>query len=261
YEFSVNWAHKVNNDLHFELRFNWTYTKNKYVYVDEPDYPYVWQVQTGRPLYSCVGYIAEGLFQSEEEIKMHADQTGLGSTPMVGDIKYRDINGDGKITTEDQAIVSPYGSLPRIQYGIGLSLNYKKFDFGVFFNGSDKTKRFIQGMQPFHANMGNAKGVMQWIADSYWSESNPNPNAEFPRLGLTNADDAQNTPNSTYWLRNFRYIRWKTLEVGYSFKFCRVYFSGDNLAVWSPFKYWDPEIWWNSYPLQRTFNFGVQVKI
>ena len=261
YEFSVNWAHKVNNDLHFELRFNWTYTKNKYVYVDEPDYPYVWQVQTGRPLYSCVGYIAEGLFQSEEEIKMHADQTGLGSTPMVGDIKYRDINGDGKITTEDQAIVSPYGSLPRIQYGIGLSLNYKKFDFGVFFNGSDKTKRFIQGMQPFHANMGNAKGVMQWIADSYWSESNPNPNAEFPRLGLNNADDAQNTPNSTYWLRNFRYIRWKTLEVGYSFKFCRVYFSGDNLAVWSPFKYWDPEIWWNSYPLQRTFNFGVQVKI
>ena len=131
----------------------------------------------------------------------------------------------------------------------------------MFFNGSDKTKRFIQGMQPFHANMGNAKGVMQWIADSYWSESNPNPNAEFPRLGLNNADDAQNTPNSTYWLRNFRYIRWKTLEVGYSFKFCRVYFSGDNLAVWSPFKYWDPEIWWNSYPLQRTFNFGVQVKI
>jgi TonB-linked SusC/RagA family outer membrane protein len=261
YELSLNWAHKVTKDFNFELRFNWTYTKNKYVYVDEPDYPYVWQLQTGRPIYSCVGYVAEGLFESEEEIKLHADQSGLGSTPMVGDIKYRDINGDGKITSEDQAIISPYGSLPRIQYGIGLSLNYKKFDFGVFFNGSDKTKRLVTGLQPFHGNMSANKNVMQWIADDYWSEDNPNPNASFPRLGLTDADDAQNTPNSTFWLRNFRFIRWKTLELGYSFRYCRLYFSGDNLAVWSPFKEWDPELWWYDYPLQRTFNFGIQVKL
>ena len=61
--------------------------------------------------------------------------------------------------------------------------------------------------------------------------------------------------------RNGNFIRFKTLELGYSFPHCRIYFSGDNLAVWSPFKLWDPELSWNSYPLQRTFNIGVQVNI
>ena len=192
---------------------------------------------------------------------MHADQSGLGSTPMVGDIKYRDLNGDGKITTEDRVMISEYGSLPRMQYGIGVNLTWKKLDFGVFFNGSAKIKKILQGFQPFHANNSSQRTVMQWVADSYWAESNPDANASFPRLGLSESDDANNQPSSTFWLRDFSFLRWKTLEIGYSFRHCRLYFSGDNLAVFSPFKYWDPEIWWNSYPLQRTFNIGVQIKI
>ena len=80
---------------------------------------------------------------------------------------------------------------------------------------------------------------------------------QFYRLGLTNADDAQNTPNSTCLAVTSTSAG--RHEVGYSFKYCRPFRV--TTSLWSPFKYWDPEIWWNSYPLQRTFNFGVQVKI
>ena len=261
FEASLTWRRNWNKDFSMELRGNVTYNLNKYTYVDEPDYPYVWQSQTGMPLSYIRGYLAEGLFSSQEEINNHADQSGLGSTPMVGDIKYRDVNGDGKITSLDEVMISDYGSMPRLQYGFGASFNWKHFDFSVFFNGSAKTRVAIQGMQPFHSNTSGNRTVMQWIADDHWSESNPNPKAAYPRLGLAAADDANNVPTSSYWVRDFSFMRWKTLEMGYSFKQCRVYFSGDNLAVFSPFKLWDPEIWWSSYPLQRTFNIGIQVKI
>lgn len=103
------------------------------------------------------------------------------------------------------------------------------------------------------------RNLMQWIADDHWSVDNPNPNAAYPRLGITSADTSNNTQASSFWVRNANFLRFKSLEIGYRFPYCRVYFSGDNLAVFSPFKLWDPELSWNSYPLQRTFNLGVQL--
>ena len=124
------------------------------------------------------------------------------------------------------------------------------------------------GYAPFLTSGGDGIGgetlprnMMQWIADSHWSVSNPDPNAKYPRLGITNADISNNVQPSSYWVRNASFLRFKTLEVGYTFKFCRVYFSGDNIAVFSPFKLWDPELSWNSYPLQQTFNLGVQFNL
>jgi TonB-linked SusC/RagA family outer membrane protein len=261
FELSVNWRKNLAKDFHIDLRGNLTYNQNKYVYVDDPNYPYVWQTTTGKPLSRLTGYIAEGLFKDERDIALSPDQTSLGSTPKPGDIKYRDVNGDGKITSEDEVMISPYGSTPRLQYGIGISFDWKKIDFGVFFNGSAKRSIMINGLDPFNTQSGHGnRNVMQWIAENYWSESNPNPDAKYPRLGLTQSDISNNTQPSTYWMRCGNFLRWKTLEIGYSFPHCRVYFSGDNLAVWSPFKLWDPEIWWNTYPLQRTLNIGIQVK-
>ena len=153
-------------------------------------------------------------------------------------------------------MISPYGTTPRIQYGLGMNVTYKKFDFGVFFNGSAKRTIMISGISPFGQSDYN---VMQFIADDYWSESNPNPNAKYPRLGLTSSQTANNTVASTYWMHNGNFIRFKTLELGYKFKYGRVYLNGDNIAVFSPFKLWDPELSWNAYPLQRTFNIGVQL--
>ena len=254
-ELSVNWRKEFTKDLYVDFRGNFTYTENKYVNLDEPVYPYVWKTSTGKPLSRTTGYIAQGLFSSQEEIDNSPTQN-LGSTVKPGDIKYRDVNGDGKIDGSDQVMISPYGTTPRILYGLGMNVTYKKFDFGVFFNGSAKRTIMISGISPFGQSDYN---VMQFIADDYWSESNPNPNAKYPRLGLTSSQTANNTVASTYWMRNGNFIRFKTLELGYKFKYGRVYLNGDNIAVFSPFKLWDPELSWNAYPLQRTFNIGVQL--
>ncbi|MBR3075436.1 MAG: TonB-dependent receptor [Bacteroidales bacterium] len=259
-ELSVKWKKQLSRDLLVDLRFNYTYAKNKYVYVDEPDYPYVWQTETGKPLSRMTGYIAEGLFQSEEEIANSADQSSFGSSVMVGDIKYRDVNGDGKITTADRVMLSPYGTMPRIQYGIGASINWKKFDFSVYFNGSAKRNIMLSGFEPFIADDSNDHNLMQWIADGYWREGADNSNATYPRLGLLKSNIYNNRQPSSFWMRKADFLRFKTLEFGWSFPFGRVYINGDNIAVWSPFKYWDPELSYYSYPLSRTFNLGVQFK-
>ena len=259
-ELSLKWKKQINKDFLVDMRFNYTYARNKYVYVDEPDYPYVWQTSTGKPLSRMTGYIAEGLFQSEEEIANSADQSSFGSSVMVGDIKYRDVNGDGKITTVDQVMLSPYGSMPRIQYGIGCSVNYRKFDFSVYFNGSAKRNIMLSGFEPFIADDSNDHNLMQWIADGYWREGADNTNATYPRLGLLKSNIYNNRQPSSYWMRKADFFRFKTLEFGWSFPFGRVYVSGDNIAVWSPFKYWDPELSYYSYPLSRTVNVGFQFK-
>ena len=268
FEMSLNWNKQLNKDLNVDVRANLTYNRNRYDYVDEPNYPYVWQTTTGKPLSRLTGYVAEGLFESQEEIDNWADQSQLGSTVRPGDIKYRDINGDGKITTEDQVMLESDGWTPHLQYGFGVNVQWKKWDFGVFFNGSGKRKIMINsGYSPFLASGGDGdlenlgRNLMQWIADDHWSVDSPNPHATYPRLGLTNADISNNIQPSSYWVRNASFIRFKTLELGYTFKYCRVYFSGDNIAVFSPFKLWDPELSWYSYPLQRTFNLGVQVRL
>ena len=156
-------------------------------------------------------------------------------------------------------MISKYGSVPRLQYGFGGTINYKKFDFGIFFSGSALRSILINGLDPFlEGNRIPNKNVLKFIADNHWSVDNPNPNAAYPRLGITSADTSNNTQPSSFWLRNGNFLRFKSLEVGYRFPYCRVYFSGDNLAVFSPFKLWDPELSWNAYPLQRTFNLGVQ---
>lgn len=110
-ELSVNWRKEFTKDLYVDFRGNFTYTENKYVNLDEPVYPYVWKTSTGKPLSRTTGYIAQGLFSSQEEIDNSPTQN-LGSTVKPGDIKYRDVNGDGKIDGSDQVMISPYGTTP-----------------------------------------------------------------------------------------------------------------------------------------------------
>ena len=258
YEVSTSYSTQIGKNLTIDFRGNFTYTKNKYVYIDEIWHEYPWQIKTGRPLSYQYGYVAEGLFGSQEEIDNHAKQE-LGSTPMPGDIKYRDLNGDGVINSYDQAFISELGKDPRNQYGFGVNLTYKKWDLGVFFNGSAMRKINMNkdgGVHPFGAESHN---VFQYVAENRWTEENQNPHAQYPRLGITNSETDNNRQNSTYWLRNGNFLRFKQLEVGYTFKYGRVYLTGDNIAVFSPFKEWDPELEWYKYPLQRTFNIGLQL--
>ena len=260
-DLSLDYNKYFANKSWLQLRGNFTYATSEYMVYEDYEYPGAWWKQkVGYPTNQTWGYIAEGLFASQEEINVSPTQS-LGSTVMPGDIKYRDVNGDGLITEDDMVVLSDYGNIPRIQYGLGVNITYKKFDFGVFFNGSAQRTIMINGISPFFSDMSyGERNLMSFIAKDYWSERNPNPNAAYPRLGIQNSQIENNMKASSYWMRNGNFIRFKTLELGYTFPHCRIYLSGDNLAVWSPFKLWDPELGYDSYPLSRTFNVGVQLK-
>lgn len=260
-EFSLRYQNRFSKDLHTSFQANLTYNKNEIIYKDEPNYPTVWKSETGKPNSKVIGYIAEGLFQSQEEIDNSPQQMVGNSSPMVGDIKYRDLNGDGKITTDDQCMISKYGSVPRLQYGFGGTITYKKLDFGIFFNGSALRTITLNNLDPFlEGNKIPNKNVLQWIADNHWSVDNPDPNAIYPRMGLTTGDIGNNQATSTYWIRNGSFLRLKNVEIGYRIPYGRIYLSGANLLRFSPFDLWDPELSsWDSYPLQRTINVGLQL--
>lgn len=260
-EFSLRYQNRFSKDLHTSFQANLTYNKNEIIYKDEPNYPTVWKSETGKPNSKVIGYIAEGLFQSQEEIDNSPQQMVGNSSPMVGDIKYRDLNGDGKITTDDQCMISKYGSVPRLQYGFGGTITYKKLDFGIFFNGSALRTITLNNLDPFlEGNKIPNKNVLQWIADNHWSVDNPDPNAIYPRMGLTTGDIGNNKATSTYWIRNGSFLRLKNVEIGYRIPHGRIYLSGANLLRFSPFDLWDPELAsWDSYPLQRTINVGLQL--
>ncbi len=261
-EFSLNYNHRFSSDLAVSLQGNFTYNQNKVTYKDEPIYPTVWQMEVNKP-YGCIfGYIADGLFRSQEEID-NSPQQNLGSTPKVGDIKYRDISGDGKVDDADKTMISEFDGTPRIQYGFGGTIVWKKFDLGVFFTGSAMRKIMTNGMDPFQESIGvGNRNVVDYIANDYWTEEKQNWDAKYPRLGLKEADIRNNNQPSTYWMRDGSFMRLKNIELGYTIPYGRIYLSGVNLLTFSSFKLWDPELGgWNHYPMQKVVNIGLQLNI
>lgn len=270
-EGSLTFNRALNSETSVSITANFTYNKNKLVNADELNYNYPWQYKTGLPLNHTRGYIAEGYFKSQEEIDNSPVQN-LGSQVKVGDLKYRDLNGDGQINQDDQTMISEYGSTPRLQYGFGATLNWRKFDFGFFFTGSAKRTILVTGSQmngvnnnifPFQQTPGNApRNVLAAIANNSFDPAVGNFDAEFPLMGVLTTDVANNTVASTHWMRDGSFLRLRNLEVGWSFPLGRVYVSGLNLLNFSSFDLWDPELSsWNSYPLQKTVNVGVQFNL
>lgn len=260
-DFSVDYNKQITKDFFMSFKGTFTYAHNTILERDEPPYQlYPNLSSVGHSLGDHLIYQADGLFVDQADIDNHAEQT-LGYVPMPGDIKYvdqPDANGvcDGIIDSNDR-IYMGHPNTPEIVYGFGPSMKYKNWDFSFFFQGVARTSILMSGFHPFGKNA--TRGVMDFIADDYWSESNPNPEAKYPRLTRDTNDN--NTVNSSFWLRNGAFLKLKNAEVGYTFKMFRAYVSGSNLLTFSPFKYWDPEMGGGSgmkYPTQRVFNFGIQ---
>ena len=115
----------------------------------------------------------------------------------------------------------------------------------------------MSGIHPFGTDI--SLNVLDYIDDDYWSESNPNIWAKYPRL--SKEDNPNNTAASTYWLRNGAFLKLKNVEVGFTHKMMRVYLRATNLFTISEFKHWDPEVGSGnglSYPTQRVINLGIQ---
>lgn len=263
-DLSVDYGKQITRDFFMAFKGTFTFARNKVVEYDEPFGIRIARSKIGKPVHQLFGYVADGLYRDEEDIANSPTST-LGSIAIApGDIKYldqpdNDGNYDGQITADD-LVPMGHPSVPEIVYGFGPSMTYKKVDFSFFFQGVANTSIMLNAnsFAPFGANV--RRNVLQFIADDYWSNDNPNPNAAYHRL--TRDYNTHNGKWSSYWLRNGAFLKLKNIELGYSFKKCRLYVSGENLLTFSPFKLWDPEMGSGgaqAYPNMRTFNIGLQV--
>ena len=259
-DISIDYNKAFSKDLILSLRGSFTYAHNEVVEMDEPAYKWDYLSKVGHPINSINCLIAEGLFQDEEEIASSPSQAAYATEfPLKpGDIKFKDLNGDRVIDDNDKCW---YGNptVPEIIYGFGFSLKYKGFDCSAFFQGQGKVSIIMYDSHPFGTKATPGGGLMQWMADEHWREEAPDPNARYPRLSPE--WNTNNTQANSLYVRNGRMLRLKNAEIGYTYKFMRVYVSGTNLLTFSPFKYWDPEKGSGnglSYPLQRTCNLGFQ---
>jgi TonB-linked outer membrane protein, SusC/RagA family/TonB-dependent outer membrane receptor, SusC/RagA subfamily, signature region len=259
-DLSVNYNKAVNKDFQFTLKGTFTYAHNEIVNIDEPEYTDFNRnlSHVGHPMNAHKVLVAEGLFTSQEEIDNSPEQR-FGSYS-VGDIKYKDINGDNIVDANDYVWKdTPY--VPEIQYGFGATLNYRKWDFSFMFQGTGNFQIRMYNHHPFCNASSTGFGIAKYISDDHWSWDNNNANAKYPRLTPVNSDN--NTVASTFYLRNADFLRLKNVEIGYSFKSFRVFAAGSNIFTISPFKYWDPELGNGNglkYPLQRTTKLGLQFK-
>ena len=271
--------------INLSARGNFTFARNEIREYDQVPQVYPWLEKKGTRLNSWKLYIADGLYTADDfnitgeglnrqyELKPGV-VSGLSSGVRPGDIKYKDLNGDGKIDSNDQMEDVGNPSVPEIVYGFGVSMGYKNFDISCFFQGAARSSFFInsKATNPFmQMDLGgnNLNGMMQAYADDYWSESNRNIYATFPRLSTT--DIANNNRNSTWWLRDGSYLRLKSVEIGYTLpkrltshlgmSNLRIYASGLNLFAWNRFKLWDVEQGNDGmqYPIQAVYNFGINL--
>ena len=273
---TLKYSHQFG-DFFLTVRGNLTYSKTEVLDYDEAANALYYQMTKGYRLGQRRGLVAIGFFKDQADID-HSPRQDFGETLMPGDIKYKDVNGDGIIDTKDKVPIG-YTETPGLTYGFGLNLQWKGFDLGVLLQGSGNNSFFINGsgVYPFvDGDYGNilkqvANESDRWISrDISGSASTERQNAVFPRLSYDG--NANNYQESTFWLRNARYLRLKNVEFGYTLpnkltrkwlmENVRFYFIGNNLAIWDKFKWWDPEL--NSsdgakYPLQKNLTVGVTV--
>ena len=217
----------------------------------------------GHPMGAQVGYVADGIFKSQEEIDNHATQEGAG----LGRIRWKDLTGDGKITEADQTWI--YNPVPDFTYGFNIYLEYKNFDFTAFFQGvqgvdiiSDLKKEtdIWAGLNVGFLNKGKR------LLDA-WSTSNPDSNV--PALSLSDNNNEKRV--SSYWVENGSYLKLRTIQFGYNFpqtiasklamQRLRMYVSAQNLFTIksSSFTGVDPENPNYGYPIPLNITFGLNV--
>ncbi len=258
-------------------RGNITYSKNEIVERDEENNVYSYQNQKGSRIDQSRGLKAIGLFKDYDDIRNSPKQTF--GTYQPGDIKYKDVNGDGVITDGDRVAIGATRR-PNLIYGVGFSAIWRGFSLGVHFQGAGKSTFSTYGktVQAFsEGEWGQVmKGVMgdnRWIdADISGDPSTENTNASYPRLSY--GANPNNFRESTFWLRDGRYLRLKTLDIGYNLpkslisrvgaQNVRLYVVGSNLVTWSKFKLWDPELAsprGEDYPPAKSFTMGITINL
>lgn len=265
WEFSANYRRNFGK-LKFDGTAVLSDVKNKVL--DLPGVPYLdnglFRSIAGSPLNSYFGYVADGFFQSREDI---AATPKHFFTPNPGDIKYKDTNNDGQVNADDRQLIG--NSFPRYEYSLNLNLNYGIFDLNVFGQGVGQRENYISGTGAWPFFAADFVPSLLDMHKDYWRADNPN--ARFPRLTPT---IGVNSTNSSFWVINSSYLRLKNVNLGVKLpqtlaaklkvQQARLYVSGQNLLTFT--KFWegfDPELTDNNanfYPLMKTYTVGVNLK-
>lgn len=262
-DLSLNTRQTLGKELRLDATFNFTYAANKLVQTFEnaSTFNNPNRRRTDRAYNSRFGYRAIGYFQSEEEIKAAATQFGALKP---GDIKYEDINNDGKIDSQDEVFIGKPLE-PQMILGLTTNLSWRGFDLNLLWQGAASSTILLENeaQLPFF----NGAKVFREQLD-YWTPENPN--AGYPRI--TPSPTTNNSQVSSFWVRDGSYLRLKTLDFGYSLpssilgrlkaQTVRIYVSGQNLLTFSKVPFLDPELASNRaryYFQQKVYTAGLTI--
>lgn len=264
-ELSITYQGRVNSFNYF-ITANGNIEQSRSIYRDEQRREYEWNKRTGQPVGMPFGYIADGFFQSAEEAVGSA--TIAGYSPIPGDIRYKDLNGDGEINQFDEAPIGNYK--PRIYYGATIGFSWKGIEVSALLQGVANRVNYVANFQ--------TEGGFQFLNFTYgqayeqvtgrWTPETA-ATATYPRL-TADANNNYNKAASSFWMRNGSYFRLKNLSIAYNLPFgwtqrikvgsVKVFANAQNLFTHAEYEFVDPEVGVGAYPIQRVLNTGINVK-
>ncbi len=266
FEFNLGYNGNPNKAFQWRFGINGGYAQNKVIFMDEipgaPDY----QLMEGKPIGAFLVYESDGVFLNQQEIDAEElDYSAVTANLLPGDMKFRDVNGDGRIDGDDRVRINDNGT-PTFNYGINFTASYKGLDLTMLFQGAAGSSLRVQ------TESGDIGNYLKWSHDNRWSIDNPS--SEHPRLASRGDTyyTGGNYGNNTYWLFSKDYLRLRNLELGYtlpasitealSLGSLRAYINGFNLITFDSLDFFDPESTAGSgvyYPQTRIINLGVNV--
>jgi TonB-dependent starch-binding outer membrane protein SusC len=266
YEFTLNYNGKASREVQFRAGINGGYAQNKIIFQDEAPGAPNYQKQEGHPIGAYLVFKSAGVFKDQAAVEANKiDYSGVTGKLIPGDMKFEDVNGDGKITADDATRIDK-SVTPTFNFGATFDVKYKGFDLSVLFQGATGAAIRIQ------TESGDIGNFLKYSYDNRWTIANPSD--VHPRLASRGDTyyTGGNYGNNTYYLFDKDYIRLKNVELGYripkailsklKLADARIYVNGSNLFTIDKTKVYDPEATAQSgvyYPQSRVINTGLSI--